>query len=110
MDAEFLLTRSADLAVLGVHLHGFDIAGTTAEAIDPDACIVLVLPPQHVQEQTTTALSPDDVLAGELCGPSRLAYAIAPGTQVALTGDGVLAACTDLRAGGTGQFDTWLEV
>ncbi len=107
----FLLTRAADLAVMGVHLHDVDIVGVTATATSADACIVLVLPPQHVQEQTTTSAVNDDVvLGGELSGPSRLAFALAPETSFSLTVDGVLAACTHLRPGGTGPLDTSIEL
>src|SRR5881628_1120546 len=111
MAADFLLTRAADLAVLGVHLHDVDVRGVTATATSVDACIVLVLPPQHVQEQTTTSAVTDDVVLGaELSGPSRLAYALAPGTSFSLTGAGVLAACTQLRPGGPGPLDTSVEL
>ncbi|MGY2876110.1 hypothetical protein ACVW00_003300 [Marmoricola sp. URHA0025 HA25] len=111
MDADFLLERAADLAVLGIHLHDFDIVGGTATSSSAEACIVLVLPPQHVQEQTVPAVPRNaDVLVGELAGTSRLAYAVAPGTVVTLTGEGVLGACTTLRAGGSGPLDTSIEL
>ncbi len=111
MDADFLLDRAADLAVLGIHLHDFDIVGGTATASSADSCIVLVLPPQHVQEQTVPAVPGNaDVLVGELAGTSRLAYTVAPGTAVTLTGEGVLGACTTLRPGGRGPLDTSIEM
>ncbi len=111
MDANYLLTRGEDLAVFGVRLHGFDISEGIATASAADACIVLVLPPQHVQEQAMAAvLRRGSQVAGELSGPSRMAYAVTPGTTVTLTAEGVLAACVELRPGGMGELDTSIEL
>ena len=117
MDLSFLLTRDADLAVLGVRLHGFDppAAGApgppTAMASAADSCIVLVLPPQHIAEETTAAAPAANLVArAELSGTSRIAYAVPSGTGVPLTAAGVLAACVDLKPGGGSPVDTSVEL
>ena len=111
---DFLLSRGDDLAALGVHLDGFELSaddgGTTATATGP-AVIVLVLPPQHVHEDTVAdASDPALTVTAYLSGPSRLAFDVATGTAVPLTPEGVLAACTALRAGGPALIDTWIEM
>ncbi len=114
MALEYLLTRGEDLAVLGVRFEGFaalDVATTTLTALD-GATITLVLPPQHVQEQT--ANSPADVpnlAAAQLSGTSRLAFAVPAQTVVDLVPEAVLALAREaLRPGGTEPTSTSIEM
>ena len=86
MTTSFLLTRAHDHAVLGVRLDGFDITGGTATAGAGGGTIGLVLPPQHVLEDTLNPPFPDAVvLRAELSGLSlttretRLWHEIAAG-------------------------------
>lgn len=116
MDLDFLLTRDADFAVLGVRLSGVEVVPAppgppVAVASAAGAFVVLVLPPQHVAEQVVSdAVPPGFIAAAELSGTSRLAFDLAPGATVPLTAAGILAACTRLRPGGTGAADTRIEL
>ncbi len=120
MDADFLLTRGEDLALIGVRLHGFEPGDDPLEMTAvAGARIVLHLPPQHVLEQTVEvdpkapALPADDFVArSQLAGTSRIAYEIAGGTTVKLDGEGILGACTALAptASSPGPFDTAIEL
>ncbi|MCB8957619.1 MAG: hypothetical protein H6529_14215 [Nocardioides sp.] len=112
MTTSFLLTRAHDHAVLGVRLDGFDITGGTATAGAGGGTIGLVLPPQHVLEDTLNPPFPDAVvLRAELSGPSSLTFAVPAGSAVPLTAAGVLAACDlDRDGAGGGLVDSSVEL
>ena len=116
MDADFLLTRAADLAVLGVRLQNvtFDTTVTPAVAIaGGDARVVLFLPPQHIIEQSLTGPPPDGfTAAAQLAGPSRLAFLLAPGTRLPLEAAAILRTCHRLApaVSTAGRFDTAVEI
>jgi hypothetical protein len=115
VDADFLLTRGADLVVLGMRLRGFDVAaGDGLEVTAQDgARIVLCLPPQHAAEGTTANVPPDDFIPwAQLAGPSRVAYDVPGGTPVRLDAAGILDACSMLAPAATpaGPFDTAIEL
>ncbi len=113
MDADFLLTRGADLAVLGVRLRGFHLEGDSLEAMAEDgARIILHLPPQHAAEGTTKQVEEGLITWAQLAGPSRVAYEVAEGTSVRLDAEGILAACTTLAQAATpaGPADTAIEL
>ena len=62
VNADFLLTRAADLAVLGVRLQNVTVdtstTPVTVEAGDP-ARIIMFLPPQHIVEEERQDALPD---------------------------------------------------
>jgi len=94
MTIDLLLTRAHDHAVLGVRLDGFDLTAGTATAGAGGGTVVLVLPPQHVLEETLNPPFGDEVvLRSELAGPTLLSFGVPAGRSVPLTAEGVLAVC-----------------
>ena len=96
MDLDFLLTRDADLVVLGVRLRGVDDAAAAAGTVIavPGARAELVFPPQHIAEQTVDAPpGPLWVALAQLSGSSIVSYDLEPGATIDLTVEGILAAC-----------------
>jgi len=109
--ASYLFVRTDDHLVVGVRWSGFartgvDAAGVPILTASANARLIVLLPPQHVAEET----SPHDseaplVLAaggtggtvpgwrGFLSGGSRVAVRVQAGTQVGLSAEGVLARC-----------------
>lgn len=104
--ADFLIFRSADHLVLGVRWSGMSIVNTpdgpALRADGSDARLVLMFPPQHVGEETSsmgadaTEHRPDGLLSGELphmvpvwrallSGPSEVGVRVEAGARVALT-------------------------
>lgn len=76
-----VLRRREDFLALTVHVYGFAPRGVGAHTVlsrrEPDARIVLELPPQHLLEGVTPAPStvpgyPDSIADGALSGPSRI--------------------------------------
>ena len=102
--AGVVLVRADDHLVLGVRWSGFTVSGTGAAArltAGAQARILVVLPPQHIGEET----SPPDSYAplhlpagggggvvpgwrGVLSAPTRLKFKVKAGTQIPLTSEG----------------------
>lgn len=132
--ADYLIVRGLDHVLLGVRWSGMSVtttaAGSTVEAVTDDARLVLTFPPQHVGEETSAEHSPAPLTlisryAGDvpqvvpgwravLAGPSRLCLAVARGTRVPVTVEGLLAAaatCPVLAAHAVpGPDDTAIEL
>ena len=108
---DFVMTRGPDLLRVGVRLLRFSVSAGVAHA-EQDARIVLVLPPQHLAEETRGDLAPADWVAqGIWSATTQLVFAIPAGADVALTADGVLAACTTLaEPGATAAEETVVEL
>jgi len=115
VDADFLLTRGADLAIFGVRLRNFEPVASDPGALSAgqDAHIVLVLPPQHIIEDVSAPMEGLAVPeAARLAAPSRIAYDVVPGTSVRLDAEGILDACRTLRSPSAviGDTDTLIEL
>jgi hypothetical protein len=116
VDVDFLLTRAADLAVLGVRLRNVTVDSSTAPVTataDDAARIVLFLPPQHIAEEERQDAPPDGWQAqSQLAGVSRLAFALTRGSRFPLDAAGILGACGQLvsDSGTAGPFDTAIEM
>ncbi len=128
--AGVVLVRPDDHLVLGVRWSGFTVSAAGASArltAGPQARLVLVLPPQHVGEEasprgssaprqlpTGVEGSTVPVWSGVLSAPSRLTFAVAGGTEIPLTVEGVLAAVLDFPMlvpdGAPGPDDTAIEL
>jgi hypothetical protein len=108
---EFVMTRGPDLVRAGVRLIGFSVSAGVAHAGD-GARIVLVLPPQHIAEEMRGDAAPSDWVAQRaLSATSQVAFAVAAGTAVGLTADGVLGACSTLaEPSGDPVHDTAIEL
>ena len=127
--AGVVLIRADDHLVLGVRWSGFQVsgagAGTTLTA-GAQARLFIVLPPQHVGEESSPPGSaapqqlPSGVGAtvpawrGVLSGPTRLTFQVAAGKQIPLTAEGVLSAVVDNPLVASpdipGQDDTAIEL
>lgn len=105
--AEVVLVRPDDQLVLGVRWENFTVSGDGTGPIliaGAGARLIVVLPPQHVGEESSPEQSPapDEVdlgggvkvpvWHGVVSGPTRLAVGVDPGAQIPLTADGVLTA------------------
>lgn len=104
MDLDFLLTRDADLVVLGVRLRGVDPDSAAPGTVlaPPGALAELVFPPQHVAEQTVSGSVDASFFAlAELSGSTVVAYALEVGSVIELTVPGILAACHTPAGTGT---------
>lgn len=128
--AAIVLVRAEDHLVLGARWSGFTVAGSGAEArltAGAQAWMQILLPPQHVGEETSPPDStaplrlpggaggaPVPVWRGVLSGPTRLVFTVSPGTQIPLTIEGLLAVATDnpllVPAGVPGPDDTAIEL
>ncbi|MEU3794431.1 hypothetical protein [Streptomyces fructofermentans] len=111
----FLLVRSLDHLLLGVSWSGLTVTETrpdgmpVLEATGAGARLVVSFPPQHVAEETsptgqsaqttlpTASDTPVPVWQGMLSGPSRIAFALPPGTTLVPTVDGILQAMSQGR-------------
>lgn len=105
--ADVMIVRADDHLVVGVRWSGFTVVGTgagTRLSAGQGARLMLLLPPQHVAEQTSppdqprppgTEGQPIPVWRGRLSGPSRITVKIPAGTEIPLTAKGVLAAADD---------------
>ena len=105
-----VLIRADDHLVLGVRWSGFQVsgagAGTTLTA-GAQARLFIVLPPQHVGEESSPpgSAAPQQLPSGAgatvpawrgvLSGPTRLTFQVPAGKQIPLTAEGVLAAVVD---------------
>ncbi|WGY00781.1 hypothetical protein QI633_19860 [Nocardioides sp. QY071] len=88
-DVRLLLVRPADLAVAALRFLGFEAGPAGVTATSATARIEVTLPPQATAEAPWAA----GVLSvARVGGPSRLTFAVAAGTVVPLTADGVLSA------------------
>jgi hypothetical protein len=125
-----VLIRAEDHLVLGLRWSGFTLSGTGATArltAGSQARIVIVLPPQHVGEETSPpeSAAPLQLPAGDggasvpawrgvLSAPTRLAFAVSAGAQIPLTAEGLLVAVMDnplvVSAGVPGPDDTAIEL
>ena len=128
--AGVVLVRADDLLVLGVSWAGLSLAGGSSGPAHliagTGARLVLVLPPQHIAEETSprntaAPLNPVTdagftvpVWRGVLAGATRLAFAVAAGTEITLTCEGVLAAVANnpliIPAGVPGRDETAIEL
>lgn len=99
--AEFLLVRSDDLVILGVHFSGFETRAATEpgmppmlEALVDDASVVLMFPPQAIAEEKFSL--PGDITrrGASLAKSSHITFAVEAGTRIALSVQGVLDALT----------------
>jgi len=128
--AGVVLVRPDDHLVVGVRWLGFTVSGTGPAArltAGTEARILITLPPQHVGEETSPPASgaPLQLLVGSageavpvwrgvLSAPTRLAFAVAPNTQIPLTAEGVLNAVVNnpllVPAGVPGPDDTAIEL
>jgi WD40 repeat protein len=108
--ASFLVVRADDHLVAGVRWSGFTTTGTDATGVPiltaaAQARLIVLLPPQHVGEESSPKGSgpPLQLPAGAtggtvpgwrgvLSGGTRLAFAVAAGTRLSLTAEGILAA------------------
>ncbi len=128
--AGVVLLRADDHLVLGVRWSGFTVTGTGAGArltAGAQARITIVLPPQHIGEETSPPASsaplqlPADgsgatvpAWRGVLSAASRLTFKVEAGTQIALTAEGVLAAVMNnpllAAVGVPGPDDTAIEL
>ncbi len=128
--AGVLFIRADDHLILGVRWSGFAVAGSGVSAhltAGAQARLVLVLPPQHVGEESSPpgSAAPAQLPAGGggtavpvwsamLSASTRLVFAVAAGVQIPLTAEGVLAAAIDnpllVPAGAPGPEDTAIEL
>jgi hypothetical protein len=128
--AGFVLVRAFDHLILGVRWSGFTVSGAGATArlsAGPQARIVIMLPPQHVAEETSPPGSdaPLQLPAGDqgasvpgwrgvLSAPTRLAFAVPADAQIPLTSEGLLAAVMNrpllVSAGVPGLDSTAIEL
>jgi hypothetical protein len=91
----FLISRGADLALLGVQVTGFELEPGAGELVATDvARINVTLPPQSIAEELLGG-EPALPLQARLAGPSVLAFRVVAGTRVALSSAGLLAALAD---------------
>jgi hypothetical protein len=128
--AGVVLVRADDHLVLGVRWSGFTVSGTGAATrltAGAQAHILIVLPPQHVGEETSPPASaaPLQLPAGGgggtvpawrgvLSAPTRLKFKVEAGTQIPLASEGVLSAVMNnpllAAAGVPGPDDTAIEL
>src|SRR5439155_4119511 len=121
-DPQFLIVRPDDLVVLGVRWSGFRTVQAggpggppVLEAAPGGGRIVLTFPPQAIAEE---GLPPGEstgvpVRQASLAGPSRVEFAVAPGTRLVVGAAGLLAALTGgarLASGGPGDERTLIEL
>ena len=100
------LLRPRDLIDLRLEAPGCTIEPTDGGAelvAGPEASLVVHFPPQHLGEEVWQAGAPPPPVApptrpsGHVAaGPTRLVYAVAEGTRITYTLEGVLAALVDL--------------
>lgn len=87
---DFLLRRPRDLLLIGLKLPGFEPwqGGPELAAVTDDARIVVLLPPQHLAEETAGGVPRRALLSG----PSRLVFGLVDGIGVLapLTAEGIL--------------------
>ena len=127
---DVVLVRPDDHLVVGVRWSGFTVSGTGPAArltASAEARILITLPPQHVGEETSPPASGAPlqlpvgsageavpVWRGVLSAPTRLAFAVAPNTQIPLTAEGILNAVVNnpllVLAGVPGSDDTAIEL
>ncbi|AQP47775.1 hypothetical protein BW730_10010 [Tessaracoccus aquimaris] len=107
-DVEARLLRTEDLidltlAAYGCHLEPGDPTGVLVA--DDDALLVVGIPPQHVGEEVWQLIPPGSKVEAppphgpsrhRSAEPSRLVFAVPPGTRIDWHVDGVLAAISDL--------------
>jgi hypothetical protein len=125
-----MLIRADDHLILGVRWSGFTVSGTGSTArltAGAQARILILLPPQHVGEETSPpgSAAPLQLPAGGggafvpawhgvLSAPTRLAFAVSAGTLIPLTIEGVLAAVMNNpllgSVGVPGPDDTAIEL
>ena len=127
--AGVVLIRADDHLVLGVRWSGFTVSGAGAAArltAGAQARMLIVLPPQHVGEETSPpgSTAPPQpaggggasvpVWRGVLAAPTRLAFAVPAGTQIPLSSEGVLAVVLNnpllVSVGVPGPDDTAIEL
>jgi WD40 repeat protein len=130
--ASYLFTRADDHLVIGVRWVNFtrtdvDVSGVPMLVAGAKARLVVLLPPQHVGEETSprgsaapvqlpagTAAGSVPAWRGVLSGGSRVVVAFEAGTRIPLSAEGVLAAMADhpLRTspGVPGADDTAIEL
>jgi hypothetical protein len=94
------MLRADDLIVIGVHWSGFTVGGTAAAPAliaGPSASLTIVLPPQHVGEQTSALGSapPASGWRGVVSAPSQLQFDVDEHAVIPLTVAGILAAIDD---------------
>lgn len=93
--ADHLLLRAEDLLLVQVRTSGFRLAvdggGVPRLIAEPDACLDVNLPPQHMGEASHLS-GPSSQTASTLrsAGPTRLRFRIAEGATIPLTVEGVL--------------------
>jgi hypothetical protein len=127
--AGVVLVRADDHLILGVRWSGFAVSGTGTTArltAGAQARILILMPPQHVAEETSPSGSaaPQQLSTGGgttvpawrgvLSAPTRLAFEVSAGTQIPLTSEGVLAAVMDrpllVSADAPGPDNTAIEL
>lgn len=130
--ASYLLVRADDHLVVGVrwsgwHTTGVDAAGVPILTASAGARLVVLLPPQHVGEETSPKDSPPPLRLpagasggtvagwrGVLSGGSRVAFDVPTGTRISLSAEGVLAAIANLplvtSSGVPGADETAIEL
>jgi WD40 repeat protein len=130
--ASFLVVRADDHLVAGVRWSGFtrtgaDSAGVPILTASAQARIVVLLPPQHVGEESSPPGSAPPLhlpagpaggtvpgWRGVLSGGTRVAYAVAAGARVTLTAEGILGAIAAspliTPAGSPGADETAIEL
>ena len=98
---EFTLVRPADLVALEVQVHGMRlVADQLVAGEDREGRLIARLAYQHVAEEAVpegAAPASSPPLAARAAWPSRLAFAVPPGTRVPYTSDGVLEALSRLE-------------
>ena len=98
VDPDFLVVRSTDHVLFGVHASGCRVvAGNPPKLIAESAAanLVLTFPPQHVAEEIfegEASPNPQQTWQARLAGPSRVAFDLSLGTELELTGAGILGA------------------
>jgi hypothetical protein len=125
-----VLVRADDHLVLGVQWSGFTLSGAGTPphlTAGQQAHLLIVLPPQHIGEETSppSSAAPLQLPAGGgggtvpawrgvLSGPSRLKFKVAEGTQIQLTAVGLLSAIMNTplepASGVPGPDDTAIEL
>ncbi|MGH3876690.1 MAG: WD40 repeat domain-containing protein [Actinophytocola sp.] len=130
--ASFLVVRADDHLVAGVRWSGFtttgaDPAGVPILTASAQARLVVLFPPQHVGEESSprNSAAPLPLPAGStggtvpgwrgvLSGGTRVVFAVAAGTRVSLTAEGILAAIAGsplvTAAGVPGADETAIEL
>jgi hypothetical protein len=114
-DPQYVASRSDDLVLVGVQAEHLDPAPDSPGELvaGPDARLSIILPPQHIGEQTVDEGAvpvADALLRGILSGPSQVTFHVPEGTRLPLDVAGLLGALADGGLGLTPGDGTLVEL